>query len=260
MEVVKSLFALRALPLYLLAALPLFVISLVLIVRLLAEPGGGPDLGSGGGIATAFALVYQFILRLVLYGGCVWIFVNLFRGEVLDRSLHYYFLAPVRREVLVAGKFAAGWVAATTLFGGSALLALAMLHLPLGTSEAVGHLLAGPGLVQLVGYATVSGLACLGYGALFCLTGLVFRNPVVPAIGIWLWEAGNPFMPALLKKFSVVFYLNSLLPVPIESGPLALLADPVPAWLAVPGLLLFTLAVLVLAGLRIRKMEIAYAD
>ena len=45
---------------------------------------------------------------VVIFFGCLGIFMNLFRGEVLDRSLHYYFLAPVRREVLVIGKYLAG--------------------------------------------------------------------------------------------------------------------------------------------------------
>ena len=76
------------------------------------HPGHARSLGDAGGVqrrsagvALFFAVLYQFILRFVLYFGCVWIFMNLFRGEVLDRSLHYYFLAPIRREVLVAGKY-----------------------------------------------------------------------------------------------------------------------------------------------------------
>ena len=42
--------------------------------------------------------------------------MNLFRGEVVDRSLHYYFLAPVRREVLVVGKYLSGLIATIALF------------------------------------------------------------------------------------------------------------------------------------------------
>ena len=53
-----------------------------------------------------FAGVFQFgYLRLGIYFGCVILFSNVFRGEVLNKTLHYYFLAPIRREVLAAGKF-----------------------------------------------------------------------------------------------------------------------------------------------------------
>ncbi len=38
-----------------------------------------------------FATVFQFFfLRLAIFFGCVGIFMNLFRGELIDKSLHYY--------------------------------------------------------------------------------------------------------------------------------------------------------------------------
>ena len=70
-----------------------------------------------------FAGVFQFFfLRLAVFFGCLGIFMNLFRGEILDRSLHFYFLAPIRREVLMAGKFLAGLLATCTIFVTSELL------------------------------------------------------------------------------------------------------------------------------------------
>jgi len=257
MEVVKNLFAWRAAPIYLLAAMPVFVAGLIVIVGILF--GDGPEeLESVGGTALFFAHLYQFILRFVVYAGCVWIFMNLFRGEVLDRSLHYYFLSPIRREVLVVGKFLSGWLAAAVLFTGSMLITMFLLYANAGPVQAVSYLLSGPGFGQMVSYVWVTLLACLGYGAVFLIIGLFFRNPIVPALLIFMWEQLNPFLPALLKKISVIFYLKSLLPVALDEGPFAVIADPVPAWLAVPGLLVFTTAVLVAAGLRIRRMEIVY--
>ena len=41
------------------------------------------------------------------------IFSNLFRGEMLEKTLHYYFLTPMRREMLVAGKYLAGLIVGT---------------------------------------------------------------------------------------------------------------------------------------------------
>ena len=49
---------------------------------------------------VAFAFVFHhFYLRLVVFFGCLGIFMNLFRGEMLDKTLHYWLLAPARREV-----------------------------------------------------------------------------------------------------------------------------------------------------------------
>jgi hypothetical protein len=62
----------------------------------------------------------------------------------------------------------------------------------------------------------------------------------------------------VLKKLSIIHYLNSLTPVPISEGPFAIVADPTPAWLSVPGLLGVTALVLIMASVRIRRMEIRY--
>src|SRR5262245_48545219 len=40
-----------------------------------------------------FATTFQsYFLRLAIFFGCVGIFINLFRGEMLDKSLHFYLL------------------------------------------------------------------------------------------------------------------------------------------------------------------------
>ena len=258
LELRKALFSGRAVPVYFVALLPVALVTLFVVVqKLVLKPE--PEFSSIQNSALFFAGLYQFILRLLLFSGCVWTFMNLFRGEVLDRSLHYYFLSPIRREVLVAGKFLSGWVATSLFFVGSTVACMLVLYSFYGIGTGLRYLLAGPGLGQLMTYAGVTLLACLGYGAVFLLVGLFSKNLVVPAVLIWVWEGANPFLPALLKKISVIFYLNSLVPVKPPPGPFAILAPPVSAWFAVPGFLIFTAVALFLAGMRIRKMEIAYA-
>lgn len=256
LELRKNLFSIRALPIYLLAGVPFMFVSAFVLVSMVF---GVPDeLRGVTGAIQFYAALFQGTLSFLIYFGCVWIFMNLFRGEVLDRSLHYYFLSPIRREVLVAGKFLSGWLTATMLFAGSLVVSFVVLHGYLGGADAGDFLLGGPGTGHLLAYAGVATLACLGYGAIFLVVGLYFRNPIIPAVIIFLWEGINFLLPPLLKKISVVFYLQSMLPVPLDDGPFAVIADPVPAWLAVPGLLLFTALTLVLAGVRIRSMEISY--
>ena len=70
-----------------------------------------------------FAGIFQvYFLRLGIFFGCLGIFSNLFRAEVLERTLHYYFMSPVRREVLAVSKYLAGLIAAVTYFAGSVVL------------------------------------------------------------------------------------------------------------------------------------------
>jgi len=74
------------------------------------------------------------------------------------------------------------------------------------------------------------------------------------------WDFINFLLPPLLKKISVIHYLNSLLPISVSEGPFAVVAEPTPAWIAIPGLLIVTLLVLIAAGYRIRHLEIRYGS
>jgi ABC-type transport system involved in multi-copper enzyme maturation permease subunit len=184
--------------------------------------------------------------------------MNLIRGEVVDRSLHYYFLTPVRRDLLLFGKYLSGLIATVVIFSLSTLISLILLYLA-GYPESMQYL-NGPGMSQIWSYVGITALACMGYGAFFLLIGLFFRNPIVPAVLLFGWEWINFLLPPLLKKISVVHYLRSLEPVALSQGPFAVLADPTPAYLSVPGLFLVTLIVLAIAAWRIRRFEISYGS
>lgn len=208
--------------------------------------------------AQAFALIYTGYLATALFLGCLLIFMSLFRSEILERSLHYYFLTPVRRQVLVLGKYFTALAAISAVF----LLGTAMLYLlaviPWGYSAASHFLFDGPGLRNLFTYLGITLMACIGYGAIFQLAGLIFRNPIVPAAIVGVWEGINFLLPAWLKKISVIFYLASLFPVPIASSTFSIVAEPTSAWYSVPGLLIFTAVVLAITGWWARRMELNY--
>lgn len=214
-----------------------------------------------------FASVFQFFfLRLAIFFGCVGVFTNLFRGEMLDKSLHFYLLTPIRREVLAVGKYLAGLIATVVIFCTSTFLQLAALSLHFTGSE-ISEYLAGPGWGHVTSYMGVTAAACLGYGSIFLAAGLLFKNPIVPAAVVLVWEGMNLFLPAALKKISVIFYLQSLSPVvappDASMGPLQKLlvtaAEPVPAAWAVLGLLAVTVLVLAVAARKARKLEVNYS-
>src|SRR5436309_5729781 len=202
-----------------------------------------------------------FYLRVGIFFGCMGLFTWLFRGEIVEKSLHYYFLSPMRRELLVLGKYLAGMITAVFFFGFSVFLSFTFIYAHLGR-QGHAYVFDGPGLSQLIAYLSVTLLACIGYGSLFMALSLLIRNPILPGVAVLLWETFHPVFPAMLQKLSIMFYLRQLCPVPLApEGILALftvLAEPVSAWLAVPGLLCLSAAILVFACRRIRKMEISY--
>ena len=256
LEIEKNFLGRRSLLIYLLALLPLFPLS---ILALVTPPGN--DWKDFNNYKTLYTLLYNtLILRTVVFFGCAWIFMNLFRGDIVDRSLHYYFLSAVRREVLVVGKYASGLVTSVFLFTGTTVIAMLLLYFPHSYSQSLRFFVEGPGFTQLLTYAGITMLACVGYGAFFLVVGLFFRNPIIPSLLLYGWEWLNWLLPPLLKKISVIHYLTSLLPVPMSEGPFAVVADPTPAWIAVPSLVVVTAVVLVIASYRIRHMEIRYGS
>ncbi len=190
-------------------------------------------------------IVQLYYIRLGVFFGCLGIFSRLIRGEMIERSLHFYLLSPVRREVLLLSKFAAGSVTALLLFVTAILADFALMYLPFGAAGR-DYLFNGPGLEQLEAYLLIIVLACLGYGAVFLLLSMMFRNPTPAALLFLGWEAINPVLPSLLQKLSVASYLRHLMPVNIGAkGLFALLTvetEPVAGWVATLGLLLLIAA------------------
>ncbi len=256
MELEKNFFSRRSILIYLLAFLPLFPLSLLALVT---PPGN--EWRDFNHYSVIYSIIYNgMILRTLVFFGSAWIFMNLFRGEMVDRSLHYYFLSAVKREVLVVGKFISGLTTSIILFTFTTVVAMLLLYVPHFYSQSIRYFTEGRGLGQILTYAGITMLACLGYGAFFLVVGLFIRNPIIPALLLYGWEWLNFLLPPLLKKVSVIHYLNSLVPVPVSEGPFAVVAEPTPAWIAIPSMLLVTLVVLVLAAYRIRHMEIRYGS
>ena len=215
---------------------------------------------------SVFAAVFQyFYLRLAVFFGCLGIFMNLFRGEMLDKTLHFWFLLPVRREVLLAGKYLAGLIAATLIFTAGAMLCFGAMLWPQDSAQ-VELYWRENGTSHLFWYAGAAALGCLGYGSVFLAAGLLPRNPIVPAVVLLIWEGINGFLPAILQKLSVIYHLQALYPVPVPMDPnmpawLRLLLsppEPTSAATAILGLLAVTGLVLWSASRAVRRLEINY--
>ena len=210
------------------------------------------------------AIFQSFFLRPGLFFGCVGIFTYLFRGEVLQRSLHYYFLAPVRRTVVMLAKYAAGSITAAFFFCVSIAATFAAMYAHFPQIEVQQYLASAGGYRHLLAYIGITSLACLAYGAVFLFAGIRWKNPIVPAIVLLIWESINLFLPSWLKKISVLYYLRSMVPVSVPlKGPAALfgaVADPVTGFTAVMCLLGISCLMLVLAARALERMEISYSS
>jgi len=257
-EVRRNLLTRRRIWIYLLAFLPvLMILAHVIFDR---NEGAGPAQLENDTQVLA-GIVQLYYLRLGIFFACMAIFTWLFRGEMVERTLHYQFLVPVRREVLVVGKFFAGAIIAIALFEMAVLACFYLMYSRFG-SAGKSYVFDGPGVGQLGSYLLVTALACLGYGAVFLAFSLLFKNPIIPGVVIMGWEAVAPIFPPWAQRLSVTFYLKHLCPVSLPiRGPLAIftiVAGPVSPFMAVLGLLFLTIAILALSCFLIHRMEITY--
>src|SRR5229473_500255 len=163
LDIEKNFLGKRAVLVYFLAALPIGLLALIAIL-----PPPGQDWLDFSQYPAICSVVYNtLILRTVIFFGCAWIFMNLFRGEIVDRSLHYYFLSAVRREVLIAGKYLSGLVTSVVLFTTVTVVSMFLTFFAHFFSASVRFFLDGAGISQLFTYVLITILACIGYGAFF---------------------------------------------------------------------------------------------
>lgn len=254
-EVRRNLLSRRAWWVYFLAFVPTFII----LIHLLKERH--PQFAIAEDTTVLAGIMQFYYIRLGIFFGCLGIFSRLIRGEMIERSLHFYLLSPVRREVLLLAKFAAGALSALALFGTATVANFALIYVGFGPAGQ-DYVFNGAGMGQLEAYLAIVVLACLGYGSVFLLLSMMFRNPTPAALLVFAWEAVNPVMPSLLQKISVASYLRHLMPVTVRGQDifalLTVTTEPVPGWVAALGLLVLIAVVLTYSCYRMRTLEIRY--
>jgi ABC-type transport system involved in multi-copper enzyme maturation permease subunit len=249
-ELSRYVLARRWLGVYLMAFAPVFLLILVAL-----RPPGRPSISD---LSQAYAFLFQtFTLRFAIFLSCGLVFSQLFRGEILEKTLHFYLLSPVRREVIAVGKYVAGVIAMGLVFGTTTVLTnILMYAISPSMSE---FFLEGPGLSYLARYVLVTLLACAAWGSVFMLAGLLFRNPIISVFVVGVWEAFYFILPETLQKFTVMHYLQSLLPIVIDRGPFSVVIGPTNSVLSVVIVLGIVAGFVYLSGKTLRRTQVSYA-
>ena len=237
-ELRRTLWTRRALPLWLLAGVPVAAICLALLAPLAPPP-------------QVFHHIFTtLVVGVGVFFGTAVAQTKLLRGEIVAHTLHYHLLSPISRDVLVVGKYLAGLAGTSGVFVAVTVVCHAV-HAIWG-----GEVLpAGDGPPPLLPRLAVVVLGCAAYGALFLLFGALFRNPVLPVAGLLGWELLQFALPPTLKAISVAHYLQGLLSDPAAAQAASDAASVPPAWecaLVLAGLAVCAVA---LACHRLRRLE-----
>ena len=196
-------------------------------------------------------------LHLVIFFSCATVFSQLFRSELQEKTLHYYYMVPIRREMVVVAKYLSGLLLVSTVFLSSSIATYYLYFWPAPR----GHnwSLTRIGTQHLGNYLFVVLLACIAYGALFMLIGLTFRNPMIPAIFVLLLESFGYVLPPVFQRMTIALYLQRFVPLTVMHGPFAIMIEPPSALTSIGVLVVVSGAIVWFSTVILRRMQITYS-
>jgi ABC-2 type transport system permease protein len=150
-------------------------------------------------------MIWVVYLRFIVPVLGVFYGTSLMADEVEDKTITYLFTRPVRRGAVIVGKYIA-YLACTVFVVLPSVMLVYLLVVPMrGTL--------GGSFIDLVKDLVLLALGLAVYGAVFAFVGAKFRRPLlVGLIFIFGWEQAALAFPGYLKRFTVAYYLQGLVP------------------------------------------------
>jgi ABC-2 type transport system permease protein len=181
-------------------------VLLSLVIRSLVELGApilrnSPLTGPGIFGLMVWALFVRFSIPVlgVFYG------TSLMADEVEDKTITYLFTRPIPRGAVLLGKYLA-YLVCTVCVVLPAVVIIWLLLVPLKGSL-------GASVGDLAKDLAVLALGLAVYGAVFSLIGAALKRPLlVGLIFVVGWETLAMLLPGNLKRLTVAFYIQGLVP------------------------------------------------
>lgn len=209
------------------------------------------------GPAVFGVMIWAFYLRFTVPVLGVFYGTALIADEVEDKTLTYLFTRPIARSAVLLGKYLA-FLACTGLVVLPSVVLVYFLVVPMRGGNV------GASFPALLTDVALLGLGLGVYGAVFALVGTVLRRPLLTGLlFIFGWEPVAVFIPGYLRRFTVAYYLQSLVPhampqdntMGLLQTVLSVFQEPPPAWVCLAWLLGIWLSALVLASLSVGRRE-----
>jgi ABC-type transport system involved in multi-copper enzyme maturation permease subunit len=150
-------------------------------------------------------MIWVFYLRFTVPVLGVFYGTSLMADEVEDKTITYLFTRPIRRGAVMAGKFLA-YLGCTVFVVLPSVMIVYLLIVPMQGSL-------GGSFIDLVKDLALLTLGLAVYGALFAFIGAKFKRPLlIGLVFIFGWEQVALAFPGYLKKFTVAYYIQGLVP------------------------------------------------
>jgi ABC-type transport system involved in multi-copper enzyme maturation permease subunit len=183
-------------------------VVIALAIRLAILLGGNVGRVNGvamGGPAIFGMMIWIFYLRFTVPVLGIFYGTALIADEVEDKTLTYLFTRPVRRAAVLLGKYLAYFVVTSFVVLPSVMLVYLLLA-PINGSL-------GAAFIPLLKDLGLLAVGLGAYGALFAFIGAQFKRPLLTGlIFVFGWEQAAMLFPGYLKKFTIAYYLQALVP------------------------------------------------
>jgi ABC-2 type transport system permease protein len=157
------------------------------------------------GPAVFGMMIWFFYLRFTVPVLGVFYGTSLIADEVEDKTITYLFTRPVPKGAVLLGKYFA-YMACTVFVVLPSVVIVYLCIVPMRGSL-------GGSFIDLVKDLTLLAIGLAVYGAVFAVIGARFKRPLlVGLIFIFGWEQVALAFPGYLKRFTVAYYLQALVP------------------------------------------------
>jgi len=192
------------------------------ILRVLAELGA--PMFRVNNAAMTGPMIFGFMLWLlyirftvpllgVFYG------TSLIADEVEDKTITYLFSRPIPRGAVLFGKYLA-YLMCTVFVVLPSITLVWLLVVPINGSL-------GPSFLDLVKDLGLLAIGLAAYGAVFAVAGALLKRPLLVGLLFVIgWEPLVMAIPGYLKRLSVAYYLQALVPQAMPgNSPLSLIQE-----------------------------------
>jgi len=181
------------------------------------EELGVPIMRSGrapvGGGAVFGLMVWGFYVRFAAPVLAVFYGTALIADEVEDKTLTYLFTRPIPRSSVLLGKYFAYLICTLGVVLPSVVAVWLLVASVNGTLA--------ENFINLVKDLGILAIGLAAYGAVFAVVGAAVSRPLLVGLGfVFGWETLALALPGSLKRLTVAFYLQGLVPhaMPSESA------------------------------------------
>jgi ABC-2 type transport system permease protein len=155
-------------------------------------------------LAIFGVMIWVLFLRFIVPVLGVFYGTSLIADEVEDKTITYLFTRPIRRSAVLIGKYIA-YLVCTTLVVLPGVMLVYFLLVPFQQI--------GASFTMLVTDLALLAVGLAAYGGLFALVGTVMKRPlVIGLVFAFGWEQFALIMPGYVRQFTLMYYIQSLVP------------------------------------------------